>query len=139
MHAYVSTLIRADQSIRMLLQLEDPWTVHGLLFLCHLRPDWKQVQEKALRRILRKKFLTRSMAQKLVDTGTEELVYTNTRCELYLGRCVCKRCQGEGVNTVGRLMMELRDHLVEHEGMRPSGSRIIRSGVFYSAAEIAGV
>ena len=77
--------------------------------------------------------------QKLVDTGSEELVFVNHRCEHYLGKCQCRRCQGEGDNAVGRIMMEIRQYLVEQEGMRPTGTKIIRSGVFYSAAEIAGV
>lgn len=139
MHAYVACMIASNQSIRLCLQWEDPLEVHKLMGLARLRKDWQNTRELILRKVLRKKFLTRAMAQKLVDTGSEELVFVNHRCEHYLGKCQCRRCQGEGDNAVGRIMMEIRQYLVEQEGMRPTGTKIIRSGVFYSAAEIAGV
>lgn len=71
------------------------------------RPDWKQIRVGVMRSILAVKFAVGSaLAQKLLDTGDEELVEGNWWHDTFWG--VYK---GRGENWLGRLLMERREYL----------------------------
>ena len=74
--------------------------------LVSLRPDWEDVKVDIMYNILKSKFENLELSQKLKNTKDEELIEGNTWGDKFWG--VCK---GEGKNTLGILLMKVRDEL----------------------------
>ena len=69
-----------------------------------LRPDWESVKLEVMEDLLAQKFAPRNkLAGLLKDTGTRQLIETNSWQDTYWGVC-----NGKGTNHLGRLLMELR-------------------------------
>ena len=69
-----------------------------------LRPDWEQVKVSVMESLLRQKFSFGSdLAMRLQSTGKAELVEGNWWGDTFWG--VCK---GRGLNTLGKLLMKVR-------------------------------
>lgn len=77
------------------------------------RKDWStSMAEKVMLYGLRQKFFAGSeLANKLLATGSEELVETNYWHDLRWGKCTCPKHQGQGENKLGILLMQVRDEL----------------------------
>lgn len=76
-------------------------------YKAQIRADWTQVNIGIMRAILRSKFERNpGLARKLVETGTAELIESNS-----WGDCFWGVCRGVGTNHLGKLLMELRDDL----------------------------
>lgn len=74
-----------------------------------LRSDWEEVKDEVMKEILFCKFRQNpGVAQRLIETGSIELVEDNTWGDTYWGRC-----NGEGKNMLGKLLMEVRSVLSE--------------------------
>lgn len=78
-----------------------------------LRPDWEEVKDEEMLKILRIKFAKGSdLDKKLINTGNEELIEGNTWHDNYWGDCSCERCKyKKGLNTLGKLLMQVRNEL----------------------------
>lgn len=77
-----------------------------------LRSDWEQVKVDVMRTGLMLKFSDAKLAQKLIDTGDEELVEGNWWHDNTWGNCHCPQCSRVGGrNLLGMLLMELRKEL----------------------------
>lgn len=74
--------------------------------LVHLRPDWEEVKVDMMYKVLRAKFQDPELAQKLRDTGDEELIEGNTWKDTFWGVY-----NGVGQNMLGKLLMELRKEI----------------------------
>ena len=74
--------------------------------LVNLRYDWEDVKVDIMYNILKAKFADPELAQKLRDTGNEELIEGNTWGDTFWG--VCK---GKGDNTLGKLLMKVRKEI----------------------------
>jgi N-glycosidase YbiA len=72
-----------------------------------LRPDWDAIKVDVMEGLLRQKFSSADLRNKLVDTGEEMIVEGNTWGDTFWGVC-----RGEGKNTLGRLLMLIRHELV---------------------------
>jgi len=72
----------------------------------NLRCDWEQVKVSIMKDILRAKFSDPELAQKLRDTGDEELIEGNTWGDTFWGVC-----NGKGQNVLGTLLMEVRKEI----------------------------
>lgn len=73
-----------------------------------LREDWDDIKDDVMRDILKLKFEQNpELAQKLIDTGDQELVEGNWWGDVEWG--VCK---GVGKNKLGLLLQELRTKLI---------------------------
>jgi ribA/ribD-fused uncharacterized protein len=70
-----------------------------------LRPDWETVKIDIMRDLLTQKFSYHELREKLLATGTEELVEGNWWRDTFWGQCPL----GNGQNWLGRLLMEIRD------------------------------
>lgn len=82
--------------------------------LGRLRKDWEQVQLSVMEFVLQRKFAEGTgWLERLVATGSEELVERNTWHDRFWGQCFCDRCQGAGRNELGKLLMKLRDEAVK--------------------------
>jgi ribA/ribD-fused uncharacterized protein len=72
-----------------------------------LRPDWEQVKLDYMRYLVWYKFaMYPDLGQKLLDTGTAELVEGNTWNDTFWGVC-----NGIGQNWLGKILMEVRDQV----------------------------
>ena len=77
-----------------------------------LRSDWEQIKVDVMRTGLMLKFSDAKLAQKLIDTGDEELVEGNWWHDNTWGNCHCPKCSGlGGRNLLGMLLMEVRTEL----------------------------
>ena len=68
-----------------------------------LRNDWESVKVQVMEDVLREKFKIGHLKEKLLATGTEELVEGNTWGDKYWGVC-----GGVGKNMLGKLLMKIR-------------------------------
>lgn len=74
-----------------------------------LRPDWEQVKDDVMRKVIRAKFTQHdNLKQKLLATGNAVLEEGNTWHDLYWGVDANTR---QGKNTLGKILMEIRDEL----------------------------
>jgi ribA/ribD-fused uncharacterized protein len=72
-----------------------------------LRPDWEEVKLDVMESLLRLKFDDhKDLSQKLLDTGTQDLVEGNVWGDFYWGACA-----GVGQNQLGKLLMKIRRDL----------------------------
>lgn len=72
----------------------------------NLRLDWEDVKVDVMYNILKAKFADPELAQKLRDTGDEELIEENNWGDTFWG--VYK---GKGVNMLGQLLMKVRKEI----------------------------
>lgn len=71
------------------------------------RPDWDEKKVSIMEDILRLKFKVGSpLAQKLLDTGDEELIEGNWWGDKFWGVC-----EGVGKNNLGKSLMKIRNEL----------------------------
>lgn len=72
-----------------------------------LRPDWEQVRDQIMMELTILKFVNhRHLKELLLSTGNAELIEGNTWDDKYWGVC-----DGEGLNTLGKILMLVRDQL----------------------------
>lgn len=76
-----------------------------------LRSDWEQVKESVMYDILKIKFSNPILREKLLETGDVYLIEGNKWCDQIWGMCQCKKCNGLGLNLLGKLLMKLRNEL----------------------------
>ncbi len=70
-----------------------------------LRKDWEQVKDGIMLDIVREKFRQNlHLKQKLLSTGTQELIEGNTWNDTYWGVC-----NGRGRNQLGKILMKVRE------------------------------
>lgn len=81
-----------------------------------MRPDWERVKDEAMLACLRAKFSDPVLADKLLDTGIEELVESNYWHDNYWGDCTCShntQCKNPGKNMLGTLLMQVRKEIAD--------------------------
>lgn len=72
-----------------------------------LRPDWEQIKDDVMAKILNLKFRQHpNLGNLLIATGDAELVEGNHWHDTYWGVC-----EGEGQNKLGKLLMQVRSEL----------------------------
>ena len=72
-----------------------------------LRKDWNDVKDNYMYEICKAKFTQHEdLAQKLLETGDEELVEGNKWNDTYWGVC-----NGKGKNQLGKTLMRIREEL----------------------------
>ncbi len=77
-----------------------------------LRHDWNQIKNDVMWEALQHKFGQKKFQALLLTTDTQELVEGNWWNDTYWG--VCK---GVGQNTLGKMLMQIREGLQEHKGV----------------------
>ena len=71
-----------------------------------MREDWEQMKLHVMKNLLLQKFRKGHLCEWLVETGDVQIVEGNWWGDTFWG--VCK---GKGTNHLGRLLMEVRDHV----------------------------
>jgi len=83
--------------------------------ICKIRSDWEEVKYYIMARLVFLKFLfNRELRKQLLDTGDQKLVEGNKWHDNYWGCCNCQRCNIEGQNKLGEILMKVRDKLRNH-------------------------
>jgi ribA/ribD-fused uncharacterized protein len=77
-----------------------------------LRPNWEDIKDEVMRRLLVMKFSIPPMSYKLTGTGDADLIEGNTWGDKYWG---VDLNTGRGYNMLGRLLMEIREELKNKE------------------------
>jgi ribA/ribD-fused uncharacterized protein len=83
-----------------------------------LRDNWEEIKDEVMRVGLEHKFAVGTqLAEKLLDTGNEELVEGNYWHDNVWGNCTCVNCREiKGQNLLGRLLMGWRYELLTGGG-----------------------
>lgn len=68
------------------------------------REDWDDIRVSMMRELLYQKFNDPQLRQRLLNTGTAELIEGNDWGDVFWGVC-----RGRGENWLGKLLMEVRD------------------------------
>ncbi len=76
----------------------------------HLRNDWEEVKLDVMEGLIRQKFEYSDFRQKLIDTGDEDIIETNTWNDTFWGVC-----NNVGENHLGKIIMRIRDELKRRE------------------------
>lgn len=77
-----------------------------------IRPDWEQHKVNVMYELLVQKFSKQNpeLREALKATGTEELVEGNTWGDVFWGVC-----NGVGENTLGKLLMKVRERIIRED------------------------
>jgi len=98
------SLKTTDPQLREKIRLaEKPGDAKRLGRALALREDWESIKLDVMREVLRRKFSNPSLKERLLATGSAELVEGNTWNDTFWGVC-----DGKGENWLGKLLMELR-------------------------------
>ena len=78
--------------------------------------NWDSIKNEVMLTGLKEKFKIPELREKLINTGTIQLIEGNTWHDNYWGNCTCpKCCHITGKNTLGSLLMQLR-HQIQQGG-----------------------
>lgn len=106
-HAYQASKATTADDVRLVWEERYPGRAKALGRQIPCRPDWDRIKLFVMRDVLRAKFRNPELAEKLVQTGTAELVEGNHWKDTYWGQCPV----GTGLNHLGMLLMEVREEL----------------------------
>jgi len=76
---------------------------------CKLSADWDEIKIKVMEYTLRIKFEKGTSWYKKLMATDGEIVEWNNWHDTFWGKCICRRCKGEGENNLGKLLMKIRD------------------------------
>lgn len=79
-----------------------------------MRSDWEDIKYSTMVFLLRQKFAYGTFRwQRLMDTGTDQIVEWNDWHDNIWGICVCSKCSGDGENLLGKALMQIRQEWAE--------------------------
>lgn len=78
-----------------------------------LRKDWESIKDNIMLELNRIKYCDRELRQKLLLTGTVELIEGNHWHDNYWGECSCTDCLRfpPGNNKLGKILMQIREEI----------------------------
>lgn len=77
----------------------------------HLRESWPSERVDVMRKLLKIKFNTTGLKEKLIHLEGQELVEGNYHHDTFWGKCFCNIHRGQGNNQLGKLLSELSTQL----------------------------
>lgn len=119
-HAYQAAKSLDMNDRRAILRIGTPGDAKRYSKTIQLRSDWESLKFSIMLSLLRQKFSYSHLANKLLETGNEELIEGNTWHDNIWGVCMCHNCTmrygdtAEPGNMLGKLLMQVRDEL-RHE------------------------
>lgn len=106
-HAYQAAKSKDKEDHKKLAEMDKPGDAKRYGNNVKLRDDWDKVKIDIMADLISQKFIDhKDLRDKLLSTGNEELVEGNTWGNKFWGVCA-----GEGHNTLGKLLMALRDFI----------------------------
>jgi len=112
-HAYQAAKSLDTEIRKKFLESDSPRDAKKLGQIIERRRDWESIKYEIMKKILFDKFNRHyDISQKLLATGTAELIEGNTWHDNIWGNCTCDRCYDiEGKNMLGKALMEVRDSI----------------------------
>ena len=129
-HYYQAAKARNDEEGKnwknVILAVPTPGEAKKLGGKVPLRKDWEDIKVTVMQFALAKKFLgSYELYQKLIDTKDAYLIEGTTWHDCTWGICIkkdCERCKDKkGKNILGKLLMELREILIDDVKNKSSG------------------
>lgn len=114
-HAYQASksLIIEERKTFLLPQNKEPGKAKHLGRKLTLRPHWDGIKNDVMLVIVQDKFNRHlDIRQKLIDTAPAELIESNFWHDKWYGVCTCEKCNGKGLNWLGRILMKVREDLI---------------------------
>lgn len=106
---YFQAMKTLDTGVRFYIAIQTtPGKAKRLGRRLDLRPDWEFIKDSVIEKALRIKFSNPELRKALLDTGDEYLEEGNTWGDQYWGVC-----NGVGKNTLGKLLMKIRQEIKE--------------------------
>lgn len=72
---------------------------------------WSDAKAALMLELLRLKFQNPFLRHKLLATGEAILIEGNTWHDRFYGICRCTKCNNQGLNVLGKLLMQVRDEI----------------------------
>ena len=79
-----------------------------------IRPDWEEVKDDVMLKVLRIKFKNPEMQERILDTYNDGITLfseDNWWHDNYWGVCQCPDCPGFGKNKLGKLLTQVREEV----------------------------
>lgn len=106
-HAYQAAKTLDPIEREKIKNASNPGTAKRLGRVCTHRSDWKKIKVDIMTDLVRQKFIrSHDLAEKLLSTGSEELVEGNTWGDTFWGVY-----RGRGENHLGKILMQVRREL----------------------------
>ena len=122
-HFYVAMKINDQQLINgkyytpadfreMIASIPDPDQIKRIGRMAKLRQDWDSQKLKVMNWGVHQKFKNHEdLKEMLLNTGYQELIYGNWWHDNFFGYCSCPKCGNNGLNHLGKILMEVRSEL----------------------------
>jgi ribA/ribD-fused uncharacterized protein len=105
--AYVAAKTTNTVVRRQIREMRNTGSVKSFGRTLKLRDGWEELKVEIMLNLLRQKFSKGSeLGLKLVATGQQELIEGNTWNDTFWGVC-----NGRGLNTLGKLLMQVRQEI----------------------------
>lgn len=105
-HAFQAAKNPDPEYRRSIADVASPVTAKRMEKKTALRPDWEEVKDGIMYELLKSKFSDPGLRDKLIATGSAELIEGNNHWDRYWGVC-----RGEGQNKLGKLLMRVREEV----------------------------
>lgn len=102
-HAYQAAKTFDTAQKQKIKEATTPGRARRLGYKATIREDWECAKIDVMRALIWTKFLDQGLRLRLLETGDQELVEGNNWGDRFWGRC-----EGEGQNWLGKLLMERR-------------------------------
>lgn len=103
-HAFQAAKNPDPEYRRSIAAVGSPVTAKRMGRRTALRSDWEKVKDGIMYELLKSKFSDPGLRDKLIATGSAELIEGNNHWDRYWGVC-----RGEGLNKLGKLLMKVRE------------------------------
>lgn len=106
-HAFQAAKNPDPEYRSLIASVSSPVTAKRMGKKTALRPDWEEVKDGIMYKLLKSKFSDPELRVKLIATGDAELTDGNNHWDRFWGVC-----RGEGLNKLGKLLMRVREEVI---------------------------
>ena len=112
-HAYQAAKILLYSERIAIAELDKPGDAKRASRRMAIQPNWEEKKYGVMATLLKEKFKSGILAQKLKATYPQELIEGNYWHDNVWGSCNCQRCKGIiGQNLLGKILMRVREEVV---------------------------
>jgi len=119
-HAYQAAKTLNLEHRQMIADLPTPSASKKAGKIVELRSDWHDVKFQVMKDICKLKFIQPEFRQKLLDTGDAYLIEGNWWHDNTWGICTCSKCGFDGLNLLGKVLMQIRADIAMTESLHSS-------------------
>ncbi|KAK9892751.1 hypothetical protein WA026_021944 [Henosepilachna vigintioctopunctata] len=115
-HAFQAAKTINENERKRILSNKNPVIAKRIGRKVKLRSDWEEVKYNIMYQLVLQKFKNNELSRLLLDTGNNEIIEENKWHDKYWGKCICKKCNGDGKNNLGLILQKVRDEIDEKSG-----------------------